>query len=345
MSETDKGRVVLTHGRSLQALAAAQSLGRQGIEVIGCDEASMTVLDFSRYVHATFTHPPERDREGFLLGLIKGIEQHRPEDGRPYVLMPMHREALVLAEARDRLEPHIRLALPDQKSIDRVFPKDRLIETSRELELPIPETTILDAQTSADQVDTGSLEFPLFTKPTVGAGGRGIRRVEKAVDLEEAVAEARSVDPSGRVLIQSFIEGDNYCFTGLFEGGRMRAHMTYRNLRTFPGDSGPGVIRETVEAEPARRIAEKLMASIRWHGVAQVDFRWTGEPSDDPVLIEVNPRFWSGLFQSLESGVDYPWLLYRLMVEGTVPDAPPPALGTRTKVPLLVALSAIESFL
>jgi hypothetical protein len=76
--------------------------------------------------------------------------------------------------------------------------------------------------------------------------------------------------------------------------------------------------------------------------VVQLDFRWDGTADGTPRLIEVNPRFWGGLFQSIESGVDYPWLLYRMMVDGTVPAAPDVRLGQRTKVPMVWILGAIE---
>ena len=36
-----KGRVIVTFGRSYQTLSAVQSLGRQGVESIVCDEAPM----------------------------------------------------------------------------------------------------------------------------------------------------------------------------------------------------------------------------------------------------------------------------------------------------------------
>ena len=53
--------------------------------------------------------------------------------------------------------------------------------------------------------------------------------------------------------------------------------------------------------------------------MVEVDFRWDGFA--EPFLIEVNPRFWAGLFHTVESGVDFPWMLYELAVTGhTVAD-------------------------
>ncbi len=74
--------------------------------------------------------------------------------------------------------------------------------------------------------------------------------------------------------------------------------------------------------------------------MAEVDFRWDG--AAEPRLIEVNPRFWAGLFHTVESGVDFPWLLYELAVTGQVSTPAEPILGQRTKVAGLYLLSAIQ---
>ncbi len=344
MTQADHGTVVLTHARGLHALAAAQSLGRRGLRVYGCDEVPWTALSFSRYVRDTFVHRSTRDERAFIDSLRSELEQRRPADGSPYVLMPTHRETRLLAAHRESLADVIRIAAPPLEAIDRVFPKDRLIRTADALGLPAPRTWVMDAEADADERIAQVDAYPVLTKPASAAGGRGIRRADDADQLRRALREARVEAPGGQRawLIQEMVGGEDYCFTALFDSGRLAAHMTYRNLRTFPGDGGPGAVRQTVDAQPCRAIAERLMGELEWHGVVQVDFRWTGEADDTPHLIEVNPRFWAGLFQSMESGVDYPWLLYRLMVDGTAPAAPEPTVGTRTKVPGLTLLSVID---
>ena len=37
-----------------------------------------------------------------------------------------------------------------------------------------------------------------------------------------------------------------------------------------------------------------------------------------PKLIEVNPRFWGSLQAAIVAGVDFPYLLYRLVIEGDI---------------------------
>ncbi len=59
------------------------------------------------------------------------------------------------------------------------------------------------------------------------------------------------------------------------------------------------------------------MKSLRWTGVAHVEFKI--DPRDrKPKLLEVNPRFWGSLQLAVESGIDFPFLLFRLAMEGDI---------------------------
>ncbi|MBW8883116.1 MAG: gamma-glutamyl-gamma-aminobutyrate hydrolase family protein, partial [Asticcacaulis sp.] len=85
----------------------------------------------------------------------------------------------------------------------------------------------------------------------------------------------------------------------------------------------------------------QLLRETRWDGVCEVDFRWTGDPQDVPQCIEVNARFWAGIFHSIETGVDFPWLLYQQTIGQ--PFAEPEAqVGVVTKTPAVWLLAALE---
>lgn len=341
----EDGRVILTHGRSLLALAAAHSLGQRGLEVIGCDEMPMMALSFSRFVTETFVHTSRHDDEGqYLNDLTAGVARYRPRAGRPYVLMPIHRDTRLIARHRDRFADPVRVATPSPEAIDAVDPKDRLIESARRLEVPIPKTVLLTDRSALRQA-MHELAFPVFLKVPDSHGGRGIEKVETPDSLPDAYDRlvAAGGRPGARApLVQELAPGRDYCLTGLFVQGELRVCMAYVNLRTFPQDGGFGVLRETVEAGKLPALAERLMRPIGWNGVAEFDFRWDGTEAGEARLIEVNPRFWGGLFQSIESGVDYPWLLYELTVKGDVSEVPQARIGTRTKVPLLSLFSALQ---
>ncbi len=338
MKASSAGRVILTYGRSLMALVIARSLAARGVEVIACDDVGMTVCSFSKHVKETFTIAPwDTEPEQFLQDLEAAVLEYAPADKRPYVLMPVFREIDLIARHRARFEPAIKLAAPSIKSIELVTPKHCLAELAREHGLDVPQTWRPDSVDALREL-APELSFPLIVKPVDGAGGRGVTCVNT---LDEAERDAAALGFECPPLLQECIDGEDYCVAVLAQAGELKAIMAYRNLTSFPREAGAGAVRETVDAEPFRAEAEKLVAATKWDGVAQLDFRWSGKPGDTPKLIEVNARFWAGIFHSMASGVDFPWLLYKQTIGDETPEEEA-EIGATTKTSGAWLLAAIE---
>ncbi len=333
------GRVILTYGRSLMALVIARSLAERGVEVIACDDVNLTVCSFSRHVKETFTVAPwDKEPEQFLQDLEAAVLEYAPTDKRPYVLMPAFREIDLIARNRKRFEPAIRLAAPLAESIDLVSPKQRLAKLADEVGLEAPGWWRPETEAALAEL-APTLDYPLIIKPVDGAGGRGVSRVDNADALIQR-ADELGFDPPP--LIQECVDGEDYCVAVLARKGALKAIMAYHNVTTFPREAGAGAVRETVDAEPFRETAEELVAATGWDGVAQLDFRWSGKRRDKPQLIEVNARFWAGIFHSVESGVDFPWLLYRQTIGEDIDIEDDADIGATTKTTGAWLLAAIE---
>src|SRR5690606_17122175 len=71
--------------------------------------------------------------------------------------------------------------------------------------------------------------------------------------------------------------------------------------------------------------ANRLLKPLGWHGVAMIEFkvdsqgRWW--------LIEINARLWGSLQLAVDSGADFPWLLYQLATVGQVTSSQQYVLG------------------
>jgi gamma-glutamyl-gamma-aminobutyrate hydrolase PuuD/predicted ATP-grasp superfamily ATP-dependent carboligase len=321
------------------ALAIARALALRGVEVIGCDDVEGTVLSFSKHVQETFTLPAwDKAPEDYLDALEKAVLTYAPRDARPYVLMPVFREISLISRYRDRFEPTIKVAAPRWESILQVNPKDKLADLVEAHDLPAPKSW---RPSSLEELRAlaPSLTYPLIVKPVSGAGGRGVSCV---TDEQALLADAMALGFQTPPLIQECIEGEDYCVAALAERGKLKAIMAYRNLITFPREAGAGAARETVDEAPFRAATARLLEATAWDGVAQLDFRWTGEPKDTPQLIEVNARFWAGVFHSIETGVDFPWLLFCQTAGLDPQERPQPQIGATTKAPGVWLLSAIE---
>ncbi len=340
------GRAIITYSRGWQSLVAARSLGRRGIEVVTGDEYRMTAASFSRHSIAEFRYPnPTREPEAFLDKLEQVVIEHKPDDAAtPYVLMPVHKETYLIAANRDRFEPHIRVPLPQIEDIESVHNKGTLAAYAAERGLPIPKTWMPHSFEEFD-AGKGNAELPAFVKLRESAAGVGIQKVNTVEELEETFREFVDhfrLSEADYPIVQQGVPGDDYCVTTLFDQGRLVACMTYHNLRAFPPEKGAGVMRETVQAPAMEKIAADVLGPLGWHGVAELDFRWDGAPDSEPCLIEVNPRFWGGLIQAVESGWDYPWLLFRLAADGHIDPVGEGRFDVRTETPLLAFLATLQ---
>ena len=296
----------------------------------------------SKYTRATFRYrSPGTDPEGFLEDMLAAVETHAPASG-PYVLMPMHREAYALARARDRFPAELILPLPDAELMDRVRHKGRLVGIARDMGIRAPDTWLPRSDADIDDV-AARASYPAFVKPPTGVAGTGISKVNTPAELAAAVralVNEDQPDPEDWPLVQQAVPGDDVCVAVLFDQGKNVASFAYKNVATFPRDKGPGAVRQGIIAKGLEDTAARLMGGLGWHGIAEVDFRWTGQADDEGYLIEVNPRFFSGLGHVVAAGADLPWLLWCV---ATGKELPPSVVDQemRTEMPVVGWLATL----
>lgn len=342
MDKLKKGRVILTYGRSVMSLVAAHSLASKGLEIYACDSLDMTILKFSKHVKKSFVLSDLSDEE-YIKSLEEIIIENKPDDDRPYVLMPIHKETRLIAKHKERLEKHIKVACPDHQSIAQVQPKDNFAKTVEKYDIASPKTFYLKEASEIDDVSL-KLKYPCLIKPVDATGGRGIVKIKDRDSLLRLFSKS-IVAGQALPIIQEFVEGEDYCFAGIFKNGELKGHMAYTNLYSFPAEAGAGCFRETVDDTKFIEKSKELAKALSWNGIAEIDFMWDGKEDSEASIIEVNPRFWGGLFQSVESGVDFPWLLYELTVTGDIVEDQEAVIGTKTKIPLIWTVAAIDELI
>jgi biotin carboxylase len=225
-----------------------------------------------------------------------------------------------------------------------VHNKGTLAAYALERGLPIPQTWMPRNREQFNSM-AGEIKLPAFVKLRESASGVGIRKVDTLEELQSTFAEFIEyfkLSEKDYPIIQQGVPGDDYCVTTLFDHGKLVAAMTYRGLRAFPAERGATVMRETVEAAAMEQVAADLLGPIGWHGVAELDFRWEGTADAQPYLIEVNPRFFGGLIQSVESGWDYPWLLFQLAAQGHIDPVKDIRTDVKTETPVLAFLATLQ---
>jgi biotin carboxylase len=80
------------------------------------------------------------------------------------------------------------------------------------------------AVTTAEDANAAALALglPVIVKPADGNASKGVRQVEHIEDMVLAFTQAQGFAPSGTVLIEEFVEGDEYNVDGMVFEGRYR---------------------------------------------------------------------------------------------------------------------------
>jgi protein-tyrosine-phosphatase len=136
------------------------------------------------------------------------------------------------------------------------------------------------------------------------------------------------------MMLQEYARGAGVGVEMLFDHGRMAAWFAHRRLHEWPLSGGASTYRESFEP-PAAMLenSRRMLEELGWHGAAMVEFKLA--ENGRFWLMEINPRLWGSLALSIDAGVDFPWLLWRLAHGETPAESPAFRRGYRTRSALL----------
>lgn len=318
--------VLLTHARHRATLVATQSLGKAGIDVVTSDSINYATSFFSKYSKSHFTYPsPKLNPESFLRYIKDRIKKDDIE-----VFMPMSQETFLVSKYIGTFNNATKIPIPEYETILKANNKRYLMNLAEEIGVKIPQTYTVDDIGDLKRV-AQKVEFPAVLKPVTGFGSQGIRYVNREDDLIIKYKEIiQKFNLPEYPLIQEFVPGTGYGTAMLFNQGDPRAICAYKNIGVFPITGGPSTARISIRHSRMEKYATILLKELSYHGVAEVEFI-LDERTREPVLMEINPRFWGSLNQAICAGVDFPYLLYTMATEGDVEPVFTYKVGVKTR--------------
>lgn len=312
--------VLVTPGNLRSALAVTRSLGRRNIPVTVADGCQRSMAGASRYCRTSIRVPlPVREGEAFVAKILEEVCRARHR-----VVIPTDDVALsLLAAARPRFEGLASLPFPDLEAIHLAHDKGALMSLAEEKGIPVPKTAVVrdpaDLTGVVRQVGFPAVVKPRFSKFQHGGewiSGGGIHYVRTAEELEVAVRAVHQAVPFP--LLQEYIPGEGRGVFLLMNRGQVRAAFAHRRIREKPPSGGVSVLSESIALDPILLdYSERLLHTLKWHGVAMMEFK-RDVRNGIAKLLEVNGRFWGSLQLAVDAGIDFPYLLYRLAVDGDI---------------------------
>jgi D-aspartate ligase len=319
MAETT-GALVL--GGNLNGLSIARSLGRRGVPVWVTAPPGVRLASCSRYVLRTLPWP-NGDYEAQAAYLLELAERYELDQ---WVLFPTSDEsAALLSRFHSPLSRRFRVATPAWDVLRWAYDKRLTYRLAAEQQVDYPPT--IYAATEAD-LEGVRCAFPAILKPATHASMNRFT-ADKAwpvANREELLAryrEARELIPPDLIVIQERIPGggeSQFSYAALCCDGQPIASLTARRTRQYPIDFGySSSFVETLDVPEIVAPSRRLLGAIRYTGIVEVEYKLDARDGRYK-LLDINPRLWTWSPLGGRAGVDFPYLLWQMILGRPVPE-------------------------
>ena len=306
--------VLILQTQSRGGLSCVRSLGGKGIPVVAADSDRVAVGFFSRYCSGRLVYPsPDVSEERFVATILSELGR------RVYdMLMPMYAPTLLpLARHKTEVEKLTRFPFLDHESLMQGGDKARTAVIAERCGIRVPNTHVVHSEEDINAA-LEDIGLPAILRPREAQGSAGLRRITRRDEALNVWHEVSS--RFGPTIVQEYIPwgGFTYDVDVLMNfHSEPRAVFVAKRVRTYPPLAGPTACGQGVEYPELADTAVQLLQEMNWRGPAEVEFRI--DPRDgQPILMEVNPRLWGSMYTAYVAGVDFPYLLYRMAMDGDV---------------------------
>jgi predicted ATP-grasp superfamily ATP-dependent carboligase len=309
----DKNSVLVTNASYKHTLAVIKSLHEHGVHVYVAD-CGLTIGGFlSRFVNGKARYSPPLWNERQFIGSISAI---CGKFGTEVIIPVGLRENLVLSKHKESFSAEgITIPVVDYQYMSIASDKYRSAMLAREIGVRVPRTKKFqtdDVKNIVRLVECEGFSYPLVMKNSVGVGN-----TKYAHNDVELVKHAQQLTRDGEIIVQQYVAGGGYGFFALYDKGQIRAYFMHKRLREYPISGGPSSCAVSFFDKELYDCGKRLLDALKWHGVAMVEFKKNIHDAKY-YLIEINPKFWGSLELGICSGVDFPYLLYRVALGNVV---------------------------
>mgnify|MGYP005845912823 CR=1 FL=1 len=311
-------RVLVLDADMVPALTVSRSLARRGCRVTGASHIDRPLAGYSWAVGRHWRYPdPLSTSETFILWLAEHVRQESYE-----LVIPVTERTLApISRERSRLR-HVRIAMPDEESLELVLDKARTFDLARELDVAVPLGVSVNSLDELAACRDG-MNYPVVIKParSIGSrngGGASHLQVSYAFDDVGLVTACIHALRFGSVVLQEYFKGDGVGIELIAKRGEIIYAFQHRRLHEVPLTGGGSSLRrsEPLDADLVEA-SRRLVEALGWNGVAMVEFK-QNPATGEYCLMEINGRFWGSLPLADAARADFPAMLLDLELSGEV---------------------------
>lgn len=233
------------------------------------------------------------------------------------VFLPVMSEnsLLSLALHKHEFERYTRLCFPSYDQLTALNNKATVASLMLKLGIPCPKTYFVDSETDLNSIRDKAI-FPLVIKSHRGEGAVGVKVIDNPSDLVSSYNDIKKA--YGPALIQEFIYGNKHTAVFLLnKNSEVRRFFVHRAIREYPLSGGPTCFLESIKYDPIFDFGLMLLKQVHFTGLASMEFI-IDAIDGNPKIIDVNPRFYGPLQCAISAGVDLPYDVFNMSINGDI---------------------------
>jgi D-aspartate ligase len=309
---SEPGAVVV--GASYRALGVVRSLGRRGIPVRVVRSDEHVLANVSRHVRTRGWRVVGEEQIADELLRIARVERRRGA-----VLIPTHEvDAEVISAHHATLADAFRLSVQPSCDVAWAYDKRETHKVAEELGIDHPRTRLPER---IEDLATLDLRFPVIIKPAFRPREIELRTPKAwpagdAAELECRYRAAAQLMPADRLMVQELVPGgpeSQLSYAALCRHGEVLASIAACRARQKPMDFGQSsTFVRTIDEGELEEPSQRLLRATRFTGLVEVEFKRSVQDGGLK-LLDVNPRTWGWMSIGPRAGVDFPYLLWRML--------------------------------
>jgi protein-tyrosine-phosphatase/predicted ATP-grasp superfamily ATP-dependent carboligase len=228
------------------------------------------------------------------------------------MLIPATDSALVaVRDHYQELSSILHLSCPAPNVVERVLDKSITLKIAKQCGIATPIDYSAEDIIKLEAL-RNELRFPIIGKPRskIEPGAFKIRYFRQFDDLRRAFGA--DIDFGKGILLQEYYSGEGVGVEVLMHRGEPITVFQHCRLKEYPSTGGVSVLAVSEPVNPdLERQAITLLCHLEWDGIAMVEFR-RNKGTQNPVLMEVNGRYYGSLSLSVQAGIDFPYYEWQL---------------------------------
>ena len=308
-----RGKILVVGVGPTAFLSIIRSFGRKGFDVHIANDSTADLALYSRYIIKAHNISPSSapvQRKSDIIRIMK-------EEKFDLVIPVGDQNVIPFHLFRSEYESAGRMYLLDENAFQITNSKILTCQLARSLGIPVPRSEIISEACDSPAV-LSRFTMPVMLKPVSSYSvtnleeKRHVNRIDTPEQFEQSM---RGMLLHGQVIVQEYFEGIGIGLELLAYQGEILISFQHIRIHEEGKNIGSTYRKSQSVDETFFSAAKKVITALHYTGVAMFEFRYNPD-TKTWVIIEINGRFWGSLPLPIACGIDFPYFLYQMLVDG-----------------------------